>query len=215
MKHFIVALIILILAVSACGPKPTIEEQQTEEAAPEPTPVPVADEPKEEVKEVPAPEPVEETPAAPVEPVQPAPAAEPTTSTPTTSTPQTTTVAPTTTPAPAPEGLVRLGAFQRVEFDVHGNAEIHVTKGKKVLKLVDFSVENPNDKELRVVLAEHVKPEKSGQVEAGYTDLGVLEANKLMYDIPDSVNLVNVGSVVIYYMKVPQRVYALATLRTP
>ncbi len=83
-----------------------------------------------------------------------------------------------------------------------------------ILRLEDFRVTNGPD--LRVLLANATNPESHSDLEdAGYVELGKLKGNvgSQNYDIPSSVSLADVQSVVIYCN--PFRVvFSVATLGT-
>ena len=84
--------------------------------------------------------------------------------------------------------------------------------GGRVLRLEDFRVTNGPD--LRVLLANAPNPEShSDLVDAGYVELGKLKGNvgAQNYDIPSSISLADVHSLVIYCN--PFRVvFSVATL---
>ena len=86
--------------------------------------------------------------------------------------------------------------------------------GGQVLRLEDFRVTNGPD--LRVLLANAPNPESHSDLDdAGYVELGKLKGNvgSQNYDIPSSVSLADVHSVVIYCN--PFRVvFSVATLET-
>ncbi len=86
--------------------------------------------------------------------------------------------------------------------------------GGNVLRLEDFRVTNGPD--LRVLLANAPNPESHSDLDnAGYVELGKLKGNvgSQNYDIPSSVSLADVQSVVIYCN--PFRVvFSVATLET-
>ena len=86
--------------------------------------------------------------------------------------------------------------------------------GGRILRLEDFRVTNGPD--LRVLLANAPDPESHSDLgDAGYVELGKLKGNvgSQNYDIPSSVSLVDVQSVVIYCN--PFRVvFSVATLET-
>ena len=91
-----------------------------------------------------------------------------------------------------------------------------VENGEKVLKLVDFSVDNENKKELHLVLSEYRTPKKPAEIKAlPYVDVGIYEEGKTAYTIPTGTNLGNQLSAVIYYMGIPEIVYAEADLGSP
>jgi hypothetical protein len=87
--------------------------------------------------------------------------------------------------------------------------------GGHILRLEDFSVTNGPD--LRVLLVNAANPESHSDLDdAGYVELGRLKGNvgSQNYDIPSSVSLADVRSVVIYCN--PFRVvFSVATLETP
>ena len=94
-----------------------------------------------------------------------------------------------------------------------GNAFIYeLSSGERILRLDDFRVTNGPD--LRVLLAYSANPESHGDLEdAGYHEVGKLKGNvgAQNYDIPESVSLSDVESVVIYCN--PFRVvFSVATL---
>ena len=86
--------------------------------------------------------------------------------------------------------------------------------GGQILRLEDFRVTNGPD--LRVLLANAPNPESHSDLDdAGYVELGKLKGNvgSQNYDIPSSVSLADVQSVVIYCN--PFRVvFSVATLET-
>ena len=94
-----------------------------------------------------------------------------------------------------------------------GNAIIYeLGSGERILRLDEFRVTNGPD--LRVLLAYAPDPESHGDLDdAGYHELGKLKGNvgAQNYDIPESVSLSDVESVVIY-CKPFRVVFSVATL---
>lgn len=94
-----------------------------------------------------------------------------------------------------------------------GNAVIYeLSTGERILRLDEFRVTNGPD--LRVLLAYAPNPEGRGDLDdAGYHELGKLKGNvgAQNYDIPDTVDLSDVESVVIY-CKPFRVVFSVATL---
>ncbi len=94
-----------------------------------------------------------------------------------------------------------------------GNAIIYeLSTGERILRIDEFRVTNGPD--LRVLLANTPDPESHGDLDdAGYVELGKLKGNvgAQNYDIPDSVSLSDVQSVVIY-CKPFRVVFTVATL---
>lgn len=94
-----------------------------------------------------------------------------------------------------------------------GNAIIYeLSSGERILRIDEFMVTNGPD--LRVLLANAPNPESHGDLDdAGYVELGKLKGNvgAQNYDIPDSVSLPDVESVVIY-CKPFRVVFTVATL---
>lgn len=94
-----------------------------------------------------------------------------------------------------------------------GNATIYeLSTGERILRLDEFRVTNGPD--LRVLLANAPNPESHGDLDdAGYQELGKLKGNvgAQNYDIPDSLSLSDVESVVIY-CKPFRVVFSVATL---
>ena len=94
-----------------------------------------------------------------------------------------------------------------------GDAIVYeVAPGQRILRLEDFKVTNGPD--LRVLLANTPNPESHSDLEdAGYVELGKLKGNigSQNYDIPNSLDLAEAQSVVIYCH--PFRVvFSVATL---
>lgn len=94
-----------------------------------------------------------------------------------------------------------------------GNAVIYqLSSGERILRLDDFRVTNGPD--LRVLLVNTSNPESHGDLaNAGYHELGKLKGNvgAQNYEIPDTVPLSDVESVVIY-CKPFRVVFSVATL---
>lgn len=118
-----------------------------------------------------------------------------------------------TTPA---QDLVKAAGNFRDADSFHkgsGNAVIYqLSSGERILRLDEFRVTNGPD--LRVLLANTPNPESHGDLaDAGYQELGKLKGNvgAQNYEIPDSVPLSDVESVVIY-CKPFRVVFSVATL---
>ena len=116
----------------------------------------------------------------------------------------------------APQDLVKAAGNFRDADSFHkgsGNAVIYeLGSGERILRLDEFMVTNGPD--LRVLLAYAPNPEGRGDLDdAGYHELGKLKGNvgSQNYDIPDSVSLSDVESVVIY-CKPFRVVFSVATL---
>ncbi|MBS3127766.1 hypothetical protein J4410_01350 [Candidatus Woesearchaeota archaeon] len=121
--------------------------------------------------------------------------------------------APQTSAAPLKEGIVKAGTFHFAEREVTGKVELHVINGKKVLKLVEFSVQNENQKPIHVVLSGFSNPRSSAQLEKEvYTDLGEYVAGQDMYNIPDNAELGNFLTAAIYLPGPPQIIFGTAPL---
>ena len=94
-----------------------------------------------------------------------------------------------------------------------GNATIYeLVSGERILRLDEFRVTNGPD--LRVLLAYTSNPESRSDLDdAGYYELGKLKGNvgAQNYDIPDTVALSDVESVVIY-CKPFRVIFSVATL---
>ena len=94
-----------------------------------------------------------------------------------------------------------------------GNATIYeLSSGERILRLDEFRVTNGPD--LRVLLAYTPNPEgRSDLDDAGYHELGKLKGNvgAQNYEIPDTVSLSDVESVVIY-CKPFRVIFSVATL---
>jgi hypothetical protein len=110
------------------------------------------------------------------------------------------------------------GQFRGVDSFHKGSGTATVydlgSAGGKVLRLADFRVINGPD--LRVLLSNAPNPRSHSDLDdAGYVELGKLKGNigSQNYDIPSSVSLADVQSVVIYCN--PFRVvFSVATLET-
>ena len=116
----------------------------------------------------------------------------------------------------APQDLVKAAGNFRDADSFHkgsGNAFIYeLSSGERILRLDEFRVTNGPD--LRVLLANTPDPESHGDLDdSGYHELGKLKGNvgAQNYDIPDSVSLSDVESVVIY-CKPFRVVFSVATL---
>ncbi len=94
-----------------------------------------------------------------------------------------------------------------------GNAIIYqLSSGERILRLEEFRVTNGPD--LRVLLANAPDPKGRSELDdAGYYELAKLKGNvgSQNYEIPDSVSLSNVESVVIY-CKPFRVIFSVATL---
>ena len=116
---------------------------------------------------------------------------------------------------PAQDLVKAAGSFRDADsfHKGSGSAVIYeLSSGERILRLDEFRVTNGPD--LRVLLANTANPESHGDLQdAGYRELGKLKGNvgAQNYEIPDTVALSDVESVVIYCN--PFRVvFSVATL---
>ena len=116
---------------------------------------------------------------------------------------------------PAQDLVKAAGSFRDADsfHKGSGNAVIYeLSSGERILRLDEFRVTNGPD--LRVLLAYTPDPESRSDLdEAGYHELAKLKGNvgAQNYDIPDTVSLSDVESVVIY-CKPFRVVFSVATL---
>jgi len=133
-------------------------------------------------------------------------------------TPEPIVVAPVeTTPEQQPviqkDGVIKAGTFHFADKEVSGRVELSVLNGKKILKLLEFSVQNENAKPIHIVLSGYHDARRSEQLESvNYVDLGEYVAGQDMYDIPNNENISNFLTVAVYLPGPPQIVYGTAQL---
>lgn len=97
--------------------------------------------------------------------------------------------------------VVKSGSFRDGDSFHKGEGTATIYKladGQQVLRFEDFKVTNGPD--LRVLLVNHPNPEGRSDLDSGYEELGKLKGNigNQNYTIPDSINLDDYGSIVIY-----------------
>ena len=111
---------------------------------------------------------------------------------------------------------IKSGSFRDADRFHKGSGEATIYRspdGSRLLRLENLVVTNGPD--LRVVLSPHQNPDSRGDVKLpGYVDLGKLKGNKgdQNYPIPDDVDILAQGSVVIYCEPFAV-VFSVATLR--